>query len=547
VITLVLLAAMWLGLMYHLKVEERGAMLSAQRQVSNYARLLEEHTLRTIRVLDQATIYVKSEFERSRGEIDLSQYESRGIFLDRFFNLIAIAREDGTVSHIDRKIPISNIADREHFTVHLNNDNVGLFISQPVLGRSSGKWSVQFARRLNHPDGRFAGVVVASLDPKYFSDFYRSLDIGPKGAASIIGTDGVVRARRSGEDVSSGQNIGNDEVFQQLKKASSGIYAAISAEDNISRLYAYRRMTTYPLVVTVGLDEKFVYADYQEHKVAVCILGSIASVFVLGMGLVLLSLIKNQERVQQAFAASAQDAESASRMKSEFIARMSHELRTPLNGILGLSEYLKSALEVGENRELAADIHKSGTHLLQLVNTTLDLAKIEEGRMEVSRRAEEVALLAQRAMAMQRAFADSKGLSFLLHSDEGVPSSLICDGTKVTQILNNLLHNAIKFTQSGSVSMRVSADSIRVYFGVADTGSGLSTKQQAQLFQRFRQLDQDFETRTHEGSGLGLALAKELAELMGGTIIVESKPGEGSVFTLALPLRRRVSDRVENN
>ena len=118
---------------------------------------------------------------------------------------------------------------------------------------------------------------------------------------------------------------------------------------------------------------------------------------------------------------------------------------------------------------------------------------------------------------------------------------------KVTQILNNLLHNAIKFTQSGSVSMCVSADSIRVYFAVADTGSGLSTKQQAQLFQRFRQLDKGFETRTHEGSGLGLALAKELAELMGGTITVKSKPGEGSVFTLALPLRRRASDRAGND
>jgi signal transduction histidine kinase len=111
-------------------------------------------------------------------------------------------------------------------------------------------------------------------------------------------------------------------------------------------------------------------------------------------------------------------------------------------------------------------------------------------------------------------------------------------------VLNNFVHNAIKFTVKGGVTVRLKAESGRIVFAVSDTGPGLSREQQAQLFQRFRQLAGNFDTRAHEGTGLGLALAKEMVELMGGTIWVDSKPGEGSTFSFSLPIRRRVSDRL---
>jgi two-component system sensor histidine kinase BarA len=264
----------------------------------------------------------------------------------------------------------------------------------------------------------------------------------------------------------------------------------------------------------------------------------------MAMGLVLLFLIRNQERVQSALRASEREAVSASKMKSEFIARMAHELRTPLNGILGFSEYLQGSQESPENREFAANIHQAGNHLLNLVNTTLDLAKIESGRMDIAGKPEELAPLVQRVIAMQKAFAEGKGLTLALETGEGLPTHLICDSTKLIQVLNNFVHNAIKFTETGGVTVRLKAESGRVVFAVSDTGPGLSREQQAQLFQRFRQLVGNFDTRAHEGSGLGLALAKEMVELMGGTIWVDSKPGEGSTFSFSLPIRRRVSDRL---
>ena len=539
-----LLLTLWVSLAVYMSVEKRAALENAEREAGNYARLLEEQTVRTVRVLDQTTVFVKTEYERLGKKFDLAAYAQRGVFLDRFFNLIILAGPDGNIIAADRKLPPSNIADREHFKVHIEQDSGKLFVSKPVLGRSSGKWSVQFTRRINKADGSFGGIVVASLDPNYFSEFYKSLDTGPGSVAVLVGTDGIVRARRSDENNAVGQDISKSMLFERLKTADSGKYFWRSLVDGTRRLYSYRKLNDYPLIAMIGFTEDQVFAEYNDHVRVMGAMGGVASVLILAVMLVILILIRNQERVQTALRASEREAVSASKMKSEFIARMAHELRTPLNGILGFSEYLQGSQESAENREFAANIHQAGSHLLSLVNTTLDLAKIESGRMDIAGNPEELAPLVQRVLGMQRPFAEGKGLVLTMERGEGLPAKLICDSTKLIQVLNNFVHNAIKFTDKGSVTVRVKAEGGRIVFAVSDTGPGLSREQQAQLFQRFRQLSGNFDTRAHEGTGLGLALAKEMVELMGGTIWVDSKPGEGSTFSFSLPIRRRVSDRL---
>lgn len=544
VLVAVLLLALWTSLAVYMAVEKQSALDNARRQADNYTRLLEEQTVRTVRVLDQTTVFVKTEYERLGRHFDLPGYASRGIFLDRFFNLIALAGPDGTVLATDRKLPSSNIRDREHFRVHTAQDSGELFISKPVLGRSSGKWSVQFTRRINHADGSFGGIVVASLDPSYFSEFYKSLDTGRGSVALLAGTDGIVRARRSDDNNTVGQDINQSELFRRMQSANAGTYVANSIVDGTRRLYGFRKLREYPLVVLVGFSEDEVYAEYNDHLRVLQLMGGVATGLVLAMGLVLLILIRNQERVQAALQAREREAVSASRMKSEFIARMAHELRTPLNGILGFSEYLQSSQESAENRDFARNINEAGNHLLNLVNSTLDLAKIESGRMDVAGKREKLAPLVQRVYDMQRAFAENRGIELRLELGEKLPSHLVCDPTKFIQVMSNLVHNAIKFTRRGSVSIGVEVEGPRVVFSVTDTGPGIPQEQQALLFQRFRQLGGNFDTRTHEGSGLGLALAKEMVELMGGRIWVESKLGEGSRFRFSLPLRQRISDVV---
>ena len=242
--------------------------------------------------------------------------------------------------------------------------------------------------------------------------------------------------------------------------------------------------------------------------------------------------------VQQSFGRleeARSSAEEASRMKSEFLANMSHELRTPLNGILGFSELLESELEDPTQREYAQTIRVSGEHLLKLVTDVLDLAKVEAGRMEFNLTPVDLPELLREVVAMQRGFAQKKTLSIeLLEAD--LPSVVFADGARLRQILLNLTNNALKFTDQGGVTVRAISEENgeRVRIEVEDTGIGIGPGEQAFIFEKFRQ-SESFMTRSHEGTGLGLTLAKELIEHMGGKIGMVSTPRVGSTFYVLLP------------
>ncbi len=230
-------------------------------------------------------------------------------------------------------------------------------------------------------------------------------------------------------------------------------------------------------------------------------------------------------------------AESANRMKSEFLASMSHELRTPLNGILGFSELLETELEDPVLKEYAQTIRTSGSHLLALVTDVLDLAKIEAGRMVFNTEKIDLPDLLREVVGIQAGHALRKNLLLTLE-DNDLPSFVYADGLRLRQILFNLTSNALKFTNEGSVTVRARADSIGgrdyVRIEVEDTGIGIRPEDQQLVFEKFRQ-SESFSTRSHEGSGLGLALARQLAEHMGGNVDVTSTVGVGSVFYVLLP------------
>lgn len=529
-----LILSLWAGLQIYVDFEKKDAFNNASRLATTFSRIFEEHTIRTVRVLDQTTVFVKREYEMMGERLNLEAYGREGVFIDRFYNLIAVIDTDGWVRKVNRPLPPSNVADREHFQVHVAEDSGKLFISKPVLGRSSGKWSVQFTRRINKADRSFGGIVVTSMDPHYFTEFYRSVDIGPGSVAALVGLDGIVRARRTEQSSDIGQDISNSPLFKMLVNSGTGTYSSVSQVDGVRRLYAYRKLKDYPLVVVVGIDEKTTLAEYNEHLNILNALGAFITLLIVIAAGALTVLLRNQQRVQDSLMRSEQEAISASQMKSEFLARMSHELRTPLNGILGFSEYLKDSAKDSEHRDVAGTIHDAGLHLLSLVNATLDLAKIEAGKMEINRRPENLESVVRRVATLHQSAAGKKGLRLELDFDSTLPAMVNCDATKLVQVLNNLVHNAIKFTERGSVILRVALDSDAIRFCVADTGQGISPESRALLFDRFRQLD-TFATRAHEGSGLGLALAKELVELMGGRIWVDSTPGVGSTFCFTLP------------
>jgi len=222
-------------------------------------------------------------------------------------------------------------------------------------------------------------------------------------------------------------------------------------------------------------------------------------------------------------------------MKSVFLASVSHELRTPLNGILGFAELLKLDLKDPAQQSYAETIHRSGKHLLDLVNDLLDLAKIEAGRMELKSLETDIRTLVKGVAAIHGVHAESKGIKLLEHYADNLPDHLFCDPTRLRQILNNLLNNAVKFTSQGTIDLTVEQCENYIRFTISDTGIGIPQEQQHRIFEKFHQAD-NFLTSEQGGSGLGLALAKELVMLMGGEMGFKSTQGDGSVFFFTVPL-----------
>jgi signal transduction histidine kinase len=240
--------------------------------------------------------------------------------------------------------------------------------------------------------------------------------------------------------------------------------------------------------------------------------------------------------------------EAASRHKSEFLANMSHELRTPLNAILGFSEVLAERMfgEVNEKQaEYLQDILSSGRHLLSLINDILDLSKVEAGRLELDLGRFHLPTALDNALTLIRERASRHAITLTQSVDAGV-GDIVADERKVKQILLNLLSNAVKFTpEGGRVGLTATAAESVVTIAVSDTGIGIALEDQAAIFEEFRQVGRD-DTRTQEGTGLGLTLAKRFVELHGGRIWLQSQVGQGSTFSFTLPVRlddRSASDQ----
>lgn len=230
-------------------------------------------------------------------------------------------------------------------------------------------------------------------------------------------------------------------------------------------------------------------------------------------------------------------AEAASRQKSAFLATMSHELRTPLNGILGFAELLRYELENPEHRSYIDIIEQSGSHLLNLVNEILDLAKIESGEMRFNQVATPLTSLITDCAASHQVSAQAKGLTFELNLAPDLPLAVSTDPTRLCQILNHLLSNAVKFTATGQISLIVTQREHEITFAVRDTGPGIPPENHEIIFEKFHQLA-NFLTREQGGAGLGLALVKQLAEHMGGRVTLDSEVGVGSTFAVHLPLNQ---------
>ena len=459
-----------------------------------------------------------------------------------------------------------DVSDRAYFLqiLELTSFASPLVIGQPVLGRTNGDRAIHVSVPVWGKDGTLKAIVIASMN----ADVYAK-QLGESLPQSI---DGIGVYTRNGKIIARvpdmpelfGKDISDSDLFKTaLPHAPSAVIRLVAKTDNVKKFLAYRDLGDVPLVVAAGITEARVFGRWDRQCYGEFAVFVAVAFLVFGLATIA-DQRQNRERQKEfeqqkereqhnmeltAKAVQLESSEQAGILKSAFIANMSHEIRTPLNAILGMSSLLEKSLIGTEYSDKIDSIIKSGSHLLGVINDILDMSKIEAGKVEISVDKVDLASIPHNVFSQVSIMANEKSLSLISTVDERIPKIVLADSLKVTQCLLNYMNNAIKFTQSGSITLSISVEeevdhTVRCRFDVIDTGIGIAPNILPRLFSAFEQADGSI-TRKFGGTGLGLAITKNLAKLMGGDAGAESSLGQGSRFWFSAVFTKSDSEEQE--
>lgn len=536
----VMICFAWIVTITQLNRERGNALAAGYREANGLSRTFAELTQHSLDDLDHIVRVVREGYRTGQSRDHIVHLLTSAGFRDPdnirvavldTSNRVLAGRAPDAPDWLATVLPHAGpVADRPMLSVPLRAD-----------GRHLD--TVAFSRPILREDGTLAGNVVAFVRPEYILRNLRrinvepmarqfgTIDLGEDDIAALLGVDGRVRAA-----------LRHDKPIPTAKwPLGTAIYRAANGYirpmpnpemDAIPRLWSGGYLAEYEMMVVVGTSRQEALREFERRR-RLYLIGT--SAFTLGVGMLTVMaavLARRQRRTLQRLAASEREANE---LKSTFVAKISHDLRTPLNGILGFSELVKTTAGEAEQRQYGEYIHDSATHLLDLVNMILDLTKLRSGKLRLQLHEVDLREVARSVSRTHAIVAEGKGLAYRLEIAEDFPAVVVCDGVRIREVMNNLLHNAIKFTKAGHVAMLLSAAGERVIVRVSDTGFGMSEEAMRNLFVPFGEVS-DPKSQPQTGTGLGLAFSKELVVLHGGEIEVDSTPGQGTTVTFWVPV-----------
>lgn len=266
----------------------------------NLAMALEEHTNRTFKTADQALLLLEHEYRRYGKKLDIHELVAARAIDPEIFIFLGVVDAQGNMILANLPFAPTGVADREYFSFHREHKNDTLFIGKPTQGRITGKWAVQLSRRIDNADGSFGGVVVAGMDPAYFTAFYRQPQLGSGGLVALLGMDGIMRARRAGNVTSFGENIRSGMVFAAQAKSPTGSFLSTGQLDGVRRFISYRKLAQYPLIVVVGTSESETLAQFYKRQRNYYGTAALGSLLIIIFGTAVIAAFARQRRTYTA-------------------------------------------------------------------------------------------------------------------------------------------------------------------------------------------------------------------------------------------------------
>lgn len=503
--------------------------------------MVHDFTQRVVRSIDERDRLLKllrEDYQLSGGKLDLQRYSK---IFGSLYTQLNVVDQNGRLLASTRQINAANLdwSGNELYLAHRDHLDDALQIARPRKLPDSEQWLMHMARRIFSANGDFAGMIELEFAVDRLPALYADVDSMRADDGLTVDHNGIAT-----ESQPSGERMILRRVDETVMTLDDGelnkskLFGGQKAPDD-AHSWVSRKLEPYPLLLSVKLPDPEPLPVQESPKlVGYMMYASVPTLLILLLISLAYRTIKRQYEVVRKYDALRRRASDANKRKSRFLATVVHELRTPLSGVHGYSELVRDTSSDPQSREFGDLIHQSAIYLHGLLNTLFDLARIEAGRVVIFHENIDTLAYFEYIGSMHKINADRKGLRFQMRLAPDLPANFLCDRVRLSQILNNMLDNAVKFTVAGAVTIEVTTVKDKLKIRVLDSGPGISKSELKHLFEYFYQ-SESVRAGRGRGLGLGLSLAKEFTDLIRGTIRIDSEVGVGTVVNLSIPLNVR--------